>query len=64
MSPKKSRKPLDNALAQQFIYGEKQHGTAREPASEETPSEKRVLADEERVISTGLIEMVIDRQVT
>jgi hypothetical protein len=39
MSPKKSRKPLDNALAQQFIYGEKQHGTAREPASEETPSE-------------------------
>jgi hypothetical protein len=39
MSPKKSRKPLDNALAQQFIYGEKQHGTAREPALEETPSE-------------------------
>ena len=39
MSPKKSRKPLDNALAQQFIYGEKQDGTAREPAPEETPSE-------------------------
>jgi hypothetical protein len=26
--------------------------------------EKRVLADEERVISTGLIEMLVDRQVT
>lgn len=39
MSPKKSRKPLDNALAQQFIYGEKQHGTATELAPEETPSE-------------------------
>lgn len=39
MSPRKSRKSLDDALAQQFIYGEKQQGTLREPSPEQTPSE-------------------------
>jgi hypothetical protein len=39
MSPKKSRKSLDDALARQFIYGEKQHGTVQESAPEQTPSE-------------------------
>jgi hypothetical protein len=39
MSPKKSRKSLDDALARQFTYGEKQDGTTQEPIPEETPSE-------------------------
>ncbi|HEY9740932.1 MAG TPA: hypothetical protein V6C90_10625 [Coleofasciculaceae cyanobacterium] len=39
MSPRKSRKPLADALAQQFIYGEKQQGSDQEPSSEEIPSE-------------------------
>lgn len=41
MSPRKSRKPLNlnDDLALQFIYGEKQHGTERELKEEETPSE-------------------------
>lgn len=39
MSPKKSRKPLDDALAQQFIYGEKQQETSPEPTPEETTTE-------------------------
>jgi hypothetical protein len=39
MSPKRSRKPLDDALAQQFIYGGQQHGTVREPAPDKIPSE-------------------------
>lgn len=39
MSPKKSRKSLDDALAQQFIYGEKQHETPGESTPEAPPSE-------------------------
>lgn len=38
MNPKKSRKPLDDALAQQFIYGEKPHDPLRESAPAPTPS--------------------------
>lgn len=39
MSPKRSRKPLDDALAKRFIYGEKSQGEEREPVEEQTPSE-------------------------
>ncbi|HSF73585.1 MAG TPA: hypothetical protein VLA84_07275 [Microcoleus sp.] len=38
MSPKKSRKPLDDALAKRFIYGEKSQGEEPEAAEEQTPS--------------------------
>jgi len=44
MSSKRSRKSLDDVLAQQFIYGIKQCGTLQEPALEkvslEPPSEQ------------------------
>ena len=39
MSSKRSRKSLDDALAQQFIYGEKQRGSLQEPPEEQTPLE-------------------------
>jgi hypothetical protein len=39
MSPKRSRKSLDDALAQQFIYGGRPPGTEKEPTPEDTPSE-------------------------
>ena len=39
MSPRKSRKSLDDALARQFIYGGKQHEKDRELKAEEIPSE-------------------------
>ncbi len=39
MSPRKSRKSLDDILAQQFIYGEKQQETARELSLKQTSSE-------------------------
>lgn len=39
MSPRKSRKPLDDALAKQFIYGEKQPKAEAMPAAEQTASE-------------------------
>lgn len=39
MSPRKSRKSLDDALARQFIYGGKQDESDRELKEEETPSE-------------------------
>jgi hypothetical protein len=39
MSPKRSRKSLDDALAQQFIYGEKQQRTLRELSPKQIPSE-------------------------
>ncbi len=39
MSSKRSRKSLDDALAQQFIYGEKQRGSLQEPAPEQAPLE-------------------------
>jgi len=41
MSSRKSRKPLNlnDDLALQFIYGEKQQGSERELKEEETPSE-------------------------
>jgi len=39
MSSKRSRKSLDDALAQQFIYGGKPPGTEKEPTPEDTPSE-------------------------
>jgi hypothetical protein len=39
MSPRKSRKSLDDALALQFIYGEKQQGKELEPKEEQTPSD-------------------------
>lgn len=39
MSSKRSRKSLDDALAQQFIYGEKQRSTLQEPALEQAPLE-------------------------
>jgi hypothetical protein len=39
MSSKRSRKSLDDALAQQFIYGEKQRGILQEPAQEQVPLE-------------------------
>ena len=39
MSPRKSRKSLDDALARQFIYGGKQDESVRELKEEETPSE-------------------------
>lgn len=38
MSPRKSRKSLDDILAQQFIYGEKPQGTARELSPKQTSS--------------------------
>ena len=38
MSSKRSRKPLDDALAKRFIYGEKSQGEEREPGQEQTPS--------------------------
>lgn len=39
MSPRKSRKSLDDALAKQFIYGEKQPETGAIPAAEQMASE-------------------------
>lgn len=39
MSPKRSRKSLDDALAKRFIYGEKSQGEESEAAEEQTPSE-------------------------
>ncbi|MFB8790702.1 MAG: hypothetical protein U7123_18080 [Potamolinea sp.] len=39
MSQQKNRKPLDDVLAQQFIYGGKQQDTLQEPALEQTASE-------------------------
>jgi len=39
MSPRKSRKPLNDALAKQFIYGEKPPETEAMPAAEQTASE-------------------------
>lgn len=39
MSPKRSRKSLDDALAKRFIYGEKSQGEEPEAAEEQTPSE-------------------------
>jgi hypothetical protein len=39
MSPKRSRKSLDDALARQFIYGEKQQETLRELRQEQAPEE-------------------------
>ena len=39
MSSKRSRKSLDDALAQQFIYGEKQRATLQEPVPEQAPLE-------------------------
>lgn len=39
MTQKKNRKPLDDVLAQQFIYGGKQQDTLLEPALEQAPSE-------------------------
>jgi hypothetical protein len=56
MSTKRNRKSLDDALAQQFIYGEKQSESPKDPALEEssplTPPEspspktsKRTVAD-------------------
>jgi hypothetical protein len=41
MSSRKSRKPLNlnDDLALQFIYGEKQHGSEQELKEEQTPSE-------------------------
>lgn len=39
MNQKKNRKSLDDVLAQQFIYGEKQQDTLKEPVPEQTPSE-------------------------
>jgi hypothetical protein len=36
MSTKRNRKSLDDALAQQFIYGEKQQKSPEEPAPETT----------------------------
>lgn len=38
MNPRKSRKSLDDALAQQFIYGEKQQDVVENPAPEQTPT--------------------------
>ncbi|HAJ61918.1 MAG TPA: hypothetical protein DCP31_23990 [Cyanobacteria bacterium UBA8543] len=38
MSPRKSRKSLDDILAQQFIYGEKTQGTAKELSLKQTSS--------------------------
>lgn len=39
MSPKRSRKPLNDALAEQFIYGEKSPQIVQEPPPEATPPE-------------------------
>ena len=39
MNSRKSRKSLDDILAQQFIYGEKTQGTAKELALKQTSSE-------------------------
>jgi hypothetical protein len=39
MSPRKSRKSLDDVLARQFIYGEKQHETLEEATQKQGPSE-------------------------
>jgi hypothetical protein len=39
MSPRKSRKSLDDILAQQFIYGEKPQGIAKELSPKQTSSE-------------------------
>jgi hypothetical protein len=59
MSPKKSRKSLDDALAQQFIYGEKQYGTVKEPAPEpkklELPPEQPSPKDEKTPSSKPLM---------
>lgn len=38
MNPRKSRKSLDEALAQHFTYGEKPQGIVKNPAPEQTPS--------------------------
>ncbi len=53
MSPKKSRKSLDDILASQFIYGEKPQETAKElslkqtsskpPSLQPSPSERRAV---------------------
>lgn len=39
MSPRKSRKPLDDALAKDFIYGKKPPETGARPAAEQTASD-------------------------
>jgi len=39
MNSKRNRKSLDDALAQQFIYGEEQQETPKEPVSEPQPEE-------------------------
>lgn len=39
MNSRKSRKPLDDALAKQFIYGDKQPEIETEPAPEQKASE-------------------------
>ena len=39
MSPRKNRKSLDDVLARQFIYGEKQHETLEEAAPKQALSE-------------------------
>lgn len=39
MSSKRSRKSLDDALAQQFIYGEKQRGALQETTQQQSPLE-------------------------
>jgi hypothetical protein len=55
MSPKRSRKPLDDALAQQFIYGGKLHGTEEELAPEDTsdvsPPEQSSSMNSENVVA-------------
>ena len=55
MSPKRSRKPLDDALAQQFIYGGKLHGTEEELAPEDTsdvsPPEQSSSTNSENIVA-------------
>lgn len=57
MSPKRSRKPLNDALAEQFIYGEPLPQTVQEPAlantSPESLSEPASISSSEDVTVQG-----------
>lgn len=64
MSPRKNRKSLDDVLARQFIYGEKQHETLGEAAprqalSEPSP-EQFSLPDSESVAAQSVVNISLD----
>lgn len=62
MSPRKNRKSLDDVLARQFIYGEKQHETLEEAAPKQALSEPEQLSspDSESVAAQSVVDISLD----